>query len=171
MGQANSACYTSDDATPPTPTKHQPFNFTIQKKPPHLSFPYDFHPPFQTLPNWPIPLPPPVQSPALARPTRRTSSGDWSLTRATSSVTLNRRTWWLTDRDTWSKWGSPTPKEAWWTQPQPLSLPEPFHQHRKPEIGSRVRIEPEFHRDRISMKAMEVNSRQRIGDLLLHNPQ
>ena len=61
--------YTPDYVAPPTPTTHQPFNFNIQEKPlPRLSFPMNSQLSsiplpftFRTLPNWPIPLPPPVQ--------------------------------------------------------------------------------------------------------------
>ena len=42
---------------------------------------------------------------SLARPARRTSNGNWSLTRATSSATLNKWAGWFTDPATSERWG------------------------------------------------------------------
>ena len=81
---------------------------------PRLSFPYDFHPLLHSRPS-PIDLSPYLlryKVRPLARPARRTSLGDWSLTRATSSATLNKRVGWLTDPATSGKWGSQIPKGA-----------------------------------------------------------
>ena len=48
----------------------------------------------------------------LAIPARRTSNGDWSLTRATSSATLNKWAGWFTDPATSGRWGSPDSKRS-----------------------------------------------------------
>jgi hypothetical protein len=48
----------------------------------------------------------------LARPARRTSNGDWSLTQATSAATLNKWAGWFTDRPHRGDGGSQTPRGA-----------------------------------------------------------
>ena len=48
----------------------------------------------------------------LAIPAQRTSNGDWSLTRATSSATLNKWARWFIDPATSGRWGSQAPRGA-----------------------------------------------------------
>ena len=47
----------------------------------------------------------------LARLARRTANGDWSLTRASSSATLNKWAGWFTDPATSERWGESDSKK------------------------------------------------------------
>ena len=58
----------------------------------------------------------------LARPVRITSLGNWSLTRATSSATLNKRAGWLTDPTTSGKWGESDSKRCLALTSTPISV-------------------------------------------------
>jgi hypothetical protein len=66
----------------------------------------------------------------LARPARRTSNGDWSLTRATSSATLNKWTGWFTDPATSGSWGESDSKRSLFPgtalSPRLCRSPNPF---------------------------------------------
>ena len=48
----------------------------------------------------------------LAIPARRTSNGDWSLTRVTSSATLNKWAGWFIDPATSGRWGESDSKRS-----------------------------------------------------------
>lgn len=107
------------------PTKHQPFNSQYPPRKPCV-FPTKFHSTALSLCHCPYPpptyvRPSPIDSGPyflryrarpLARPARRMSHGDWSLTRTTFSATLNRRTGWLTEPATSGKWGESDSKRS-----------------------------------------------------------
>ena len=56
-------------------------------------------------------------------------------------------------------------------EPPSLSVAKPLHHTWKPKVGSGIGIRPEFNRNWIPIEAMEMDTLQGVGNLLLHQAQ
>ena len=72
----------------------------------------------------------------------------------TSSANLNKWAGWLTDPATSGRWGESDSKRSLF-----------------PGTALRIRVRPEFYRNRVPIKAVEVDTLQGVGNFLLHHSQ